>query len=112
MSGILINNITTLISNLRGLEYLMEQSVELPEEQITKILADAKNWPIQTRPFYIARAVSRLTVFFYHIKSDQKKWNPLTTSHTDFILQNPNADTWIDEDQFPSSDDIVEWLVA
>ena len=99
-----------LISNLDGMEKIIESDERPHNEEIKHIINQSKLWPLATRPYWVKREISQLSVFFYHTTNGHHQWNPLLHPYLDFIDQSQTIDTWIDENAYPAPSIILRWL--
>jgi len=102
--------IKQLIINLDGMEKIIESDEKTHNEDIKRIINDSKLWPLTTRPYWIKREISQLSVFFYRTKNDLHQWNPLLQPYLEFVAQSESIDTWIDETAYPTPEDVSLWL--
>jgi len=102
--------IKQLIVNLDGMDQIIESDEKTHNEEIQTIITQSKLWPLTTRPYWIKREISQLSIFFYRTKNSVQQWNPLMQPYLEFIAQSDSIDTWIDETPFPTPEDVSIWL--
>lgn len=106
----LAENIMYLAQNMCGIESVIETPSDFPINQISSILINSHPWPAETRPYYVRRQVSKLSVFYYHLSGDEETWNPLFCSRKAFILRNNHVSAWLNDTPYPLPDKVMKWL--